>query len=290
WNVFEDWYDFMVNEIYVSGDKVNHLGMTFVPIYRTAPNYKFLGFLREDSVNQKVYFYDPYSFPIPNLGSEKLLYDFDIEVGDTIDIFYREHDSNIQQAIKLTVDSIGIADKFIEPILGPFEIPPIIDDSARVYNLQPVGPHPSHPTPKNITWVEGVGSTAGPMRSGIGGSPVFTYDLVCFHQNGELAYYSVSNHNRGSDSCLALVTASIEPTEKPYSIYPNPAIDNLVIEHSSPAIEVKIFNSSAQLIYQAENIQAGIHEIKLTDWPKGIYFLKFQFGDRVASEKFILLE
>lgn len=290
WHVFENWYDFFVNEIYVTGDKVNHLGMTFLPIYLDAPTPEFLGFLREDSANQKVYFYDPYSFPTPNLSSKKLLYDFDIEVGDTVDVFYRAHDNNIQQAIKLSVDSIGIADKFNEQLLGPFLAAPIIDDSARVYNLRPVGPHPSHPSPKNITWVEGVGSVAGPMRSGIAGSPWYTYDLVCFHQNGQLAYYSVSNPNRNEDSCLAFVTVSTEPEEKPYSLYPNPAIDKLLIEHSALAIDVNIINASGQLIYQTKHMGLVPLEIALTDWPRGIYFVKLQFGERIATEKIVLQE
>ncbi len=205
-------------------------------------------------------------------------------------LFYRAHDNNIQQAIKLSVDSIGIADKFNEQLLGPFFSAPIIDDSARVYNLRPVGPHPSHPSPDYITWVEGVGSVAGPMRSGIAGSPWYFYDLVCFHQNGQLAYYSVTNPNRNGDSCLAFVTTHIEPEEKPYSLYPNPAIDKLLIEHSAPEIEIKIINVSGQLIYQMKHMEMGALEINLADWPRGIYFAKIQIGGSLRTEKIIFLE
>lgn len=289
WNVLWQFPDFISTEVYSTGNEVSYQGMNFLPIYRNAPSQKFLGFLREDSANQKVYFYDQFSYPTPNLDSERLLYDFDIDVGDTVDIFYRAAENNTKQPISLVVDSIGFGDKFNDGLLGPFSMPPLIDDSARVFNLQPVGPTPTNHSERSITWVEGVGSVAGPMRSGMAGGLYLKYDLVCFHQNEQLEYYSVSNPNFDSDSCVAFV--SLEAAEKKsYHIYPNPTVESFIIEHNHPIASFQIYNTKGQMVDQAQEVKDTKLEINLADLPKGIYFIRLQLGETVASEKIILVD
>jgi len=291
WNVLWQLPDFISTEVYSTGNEVSYQGMSFLPIYRDVPSQKFLGFLREDSVNKKVYFYDQFSYPTPNLDSERLLYDFDIDVGDTIDIFYRAAENNPMQPIRLVVDSIGIGDRFNDGLLGPFSMPPLIDDSARVFNLQPAGPNPSNNSERSITWVEGVGSVAGPMRSGKAGGLFLEYDLVCFHQNEQLEYYSVSNPNldSSSDSCASIV--SLEAAEKKsYRIYPNPTTESFIIEYNHPIASFQIYNAKGQIVYQAQEVKATKLEINLADLPKGIYFIRLQLRETVTSEKIILLD
>ena len=57
------------------------------------------------------------------------------------------------------------------------------------------------------------------------------------------------------------------------SVYPNPN-DGLFTLLTSQMIEVKIFNSLAQLVFKA-NLNEAINQFNLKDLPDGIYFIEY---------------
>ena len=89
-------------------------------------------------------------------------------------------------------------------------------------------------------------------------------------------------------------TANIagSPAYSPFSIYPNPSIDQMIYlqlkESNSQKLRTEIFNMSGQLL---ENNQHGIYHggivpISVKNLKSGIYLLKVYENDRSSVSKF----
>ena len=75
-----------------------------------------------------------------------------------------------------------------------------------------------------------------------------------------------------------------------FSIYPNPAKESFRLElkeATQQSTELKIFNSSGQLIKSAQVRNQSI-EIDLRQYPKGIYIIQLNSGNQTASKKLIV--
>jgi hypothetical protein len=73
-------------------------------------------------------------------------------------------------------------------------------------------------------------------------------------------------------------------------IYPNPAADQITIE--IPKSEknmngtITIFGMSGQVLMQ-QQVQASITEINVSSLPKGIYFVRLVYNEKIEFGKFI---
>lgn len=173
-----------------------------------------------------------------NNQTERLLYGFNANVGDTLRIGYGEEE--------LIVDSISI-----EQIGG-------VDRKMYWFGLEYDYIGEPYATE---TWIEGIGSNLGLLYSGtahyVGGYSV----ALCFHQNGDLIW-----QNPEYGYCTYEVVEDNKDSE--ISIYPNPVKDIVVIE-GVEAFEVHVFNSLGQLIKETkENI------LDLSDQEAGTYIIK----------------
>ncbi len=123
-------------------------------------NWDVYGFLREDSVNKKVFFYDGWD-------NEGLIYDFTIDVSDTVNIdnLYTTFNS---QLICEEIDSVLINGSIKKRFL--FSSP---------YSYYPAE-----------IWIEGIGSMFGLLNSGLGGAAVAggTTQLLCCSKNDTIIY------------------------------------------------------------------------------------------------------
>ena len=173
-----------------------------------------------------------------NNQTERLLYDFNANVGDTLRIGYFGEE--------LIVDSISI-----EQIGG-------IDRKMYWFGLE----YDFIGEPYAIeTWIEGIGSSFGLLYSGtedvVGGYSVG----LCFHQNGDLIWqnpqYGYCTYDDVEDN-----------KDSEISIYPNPVRDIVVIE-GIEVFEVHVFNSLGQLIKETNN-----NVLDLSDQEAGIYIIK----------------
>lgn len=75
-------------------------------------------------------------------------------------------------------------------------------------------------------------------------------------------------------------------------IYPNPAMDVVYLKQNfSDFVEgkVQLVNATGQVMF-TENLSSGTLEIRVHDWPEGIYFLSvYQQGRSIATEKVVLM-
>jgi hypothetical protein len=147
-------------------------------------NWDITGYIREDTLSRQVFFI--------KWGGEGLLYDFSLQVGDsvTIDNYYAGFED--VTLICGNIDSVNINGQFKKRIY--------------LYRFYPSD------YPADI-WIEGIGSTGGLFYSGIGGAAAaggFS-SLLCCSQNDTLLYTdSVYNRCYLSELYPVITTTEID--------------------------------------------------------------------------------
>ena len=142
-------------------------GVEYKKLYTTRDeqltNWQFCRALREE--DRKVYMYEG--------GNERMLYDFSMQVGDTICVY---DDGNGYQRC-MVVSEIG------ETLVG--------DEPRQQIVLE-------YPFSETETWIEGIGSLYGILGSGsqflVGGWT----DLLCYYEDGDLIW---QNSSSSTNSC-----------------------------------------------------------------------------------------
>lgn len=75
--------------------------------------------------------------------------------------------------------------------------------------------------------------------------------------------------------------------ESSFSIYPNPATNWLNVESkSNQQVEVSVYNTIGQVVFQSKNIVAEGSKINTGSWSKGIYVIKFKTVEGEELVKF----
>jgi hypothetical protein len=206
-------------------------------------NWFLQGCIREDSA-KKVYYVNH------SETQERLIYDFDLTVGDTAHLDYHSMPAD------LVVDSMSTV---------------LIDNQSRnVFYLRP-----SNTTFFFYyqTWIEGIGSLDELL---IMRAPQVDYDseLLCFHENDTLKYY----HPNYTD-CFFLNTGLKEITQQSrISLLPNPTDGKFTIsfpEHFKydDAI-VSIADVSGKVVATRRIISSEKAEMDLSELPAGLYFVR----------------
>jgi len=72
-------------------------------------------------------------------------------------------------------------------------------------------------------------------------------------------------------------------------VYPNPSNDWFKIESEEKIENIKIFNSSGNLIYQQENLNTTIFNYSNHQLPKGIYFVSAEINNKMYVKKIMVL-
>lgn len=206
------------------------------------------GGIREE--NKKVYFYalDSLSYPMEQTipGTEYLLYDFSLKVGDII-----------------TRDSFRISgpDLFVSKIdsilIGTEYRKSITFDNVWY-----------------LTWVEGIGSLRGiitmngPYPTGYGSMN----NLICFRQNNEILY-----HNSGYDDCFYkndYNSINGNKAVKEITIEPNPVSTTCKLSYTENYNQIQIVNMFG-IVVREYNVNGQTSTIvDRNGLPSGIYFIK----------------
>jgi hypothetical protein len=197
--------------------------------------------LFDDTINRKVYL---------NFGTkDTLLYDFTLNVGDTIKETYNVESSS--SVIICSIDSILLNNKYFKR-----------------YNL----------CDGFISIIEGIGSNAGleaelnPWEYG--------ERLDCFYKNDSIFFPA-------NGICQVAGLEEISKKES-INIYPNPANNRVTIEiplQTEDAI-ISIYNITGQLLLK-QSLQQSQTEISISSLAKGIYIIKVSSADGIAVKKFI---
>jgi hypothetical protein len=186
-----------------------------------------------------------------------LLYDFNLEEGDTfhIDEYYD----------MMKVDSIRYLD---------------FGDTPRKYwffNIQS--------TYGYVTWIEGVGEW-GNFSLPLNVVSSSSTQLLCFHENGNLVY-----QNPNFNSCYVNTTSvpSITKSQGLLNLFPNPATTqitlNLPENKANATYTLYDMQGRIQLTGKTSNTQT---EINVATLPRGLYILKIITEKEIITKKIVL--
>ncbi|HTA63350.1 MAG TPA: T9SS type A sorting domain-containing protein [Bacteroidia bacterium] len=221
------------NKIYLSG-------LVSQPcVQETYVNYYFCG-LRQDSIAKKVFF-------IYNGYSDTLLYDFNLQVGDTVRSVYCHWNTPLgymNQLKIIAIDSILLGNKY----------------------------HKRFKTNASTYIIEGVGGSAGLFE------PLITFEtfsnLVCFSHNTEVYPNTVT-------ACPLINNPASINQFKDFNakllIHPNPANSFFTIKYNDKSDlidEAIIYNCIGEIVVHNKKIFTNQAYISISTLPQGTYILK----------------
>ena len=201
----------------------------------TTNEYELIGYMREED-NGKVYFYDN--------DKEYLLYDFGMEVGDSIKIYWQQC---YECETYIRLDSITE-----EEIGGAMR--KCYHTSSNEFGFWGAP----------VVWVEGIGSLDGlfyPESMTAPGGYITT--LLCYKEKGELVYM-----NEEFDDCIIGNTLSEEEVMTGTSIskvYPNPGENILNIRTVLPEGRIEVYDILGKVVYK-QDITEEVTKIPTEGW------------------------
>lgn len=232
----------------LSGDTVID-NQTYKTVYKSQAefpvNWNYWGGIREE--DQKIWRKGTNNSP------ERLIYDFNLSVGDTMWVY---------EVDPMVVDSIG------------FEL---INNETRKHIYFS---YPDYPSLTEL-WIEGIGSNRGILEPGsatfVGGG----FWLLCMKENGEIIYYNPNYNN-----CF-LITEIAEINNTLIQIYPNPAQDKIKIKNSGNLkIEsISIIDLKGQKLMEFEKTLTLLDLSKIST---GIYLIKLIHENGEITKKIII--
>ncbi|MGZ3863590.1 MAG: T9SS type A sorting domain-containing protein [Bacteroidia bacterium] len=214
----------------------------------------YAGAIRQDTALRKIY------FRRPNETADSLLYDFSLNIGDTLKN-YILHLCPVPMVVS-NIDSVLIGTKYRRRLI-------VSDNSCSVLNAE---------------IIEGIGSTTGLLEymdnTGGGGEPIGK--LYCFSQNNQTLY---PIYDPSSGCAMPLVIANISQLEK-LNISPNPGTGVFIIEpETENKRELTVFDVNGKLILKIKI--AGKTELDLSDYENGIYIISLKAEDKITYKKLI---
>lgn len=274
-----EWYYYFLgigfdgtNEYSITGDTtisslpykiVNCKAVTFLP-----SNYGINYYLREDSINKKVYIF--------NGSMPELLYDYNLLPGDTF---------TTPNNTQLILDSISNNFSALLSGANPSFCLPL--DSS---NIDFFSPKIFHFNNNTHVWIEGIGSLGDFIHLSI---RFWCVELLTCHfdKNGSKDYYMNFHMNQMDGECFTYTTTSINSNNKVealFKVYPNPNNGENISIIGKDLSSVKIYNIQGQLIKTA-TIKNDEIELSLINQSKGIYFIKAQFvTGEIATQKLVI--
>jgi len=167
---------------------------------------------------------------------ERLLYDFSVNVGDTVYVDYFW-----QSAVVDSIDSVLINNSYRKTIL-------LHDQNWSTHE-----------------WIEGIGSMDGLLSWQMVSS--FSERLICHSQHDQL-YYSVYTYCH----CDHNLNGVAEQEEEHLNIYPSPSNGGFEVDNVVGAMRLEMFDASGRLVKQQE-IADHLY-VDCAQLPDGIYFIR----------------
>jgi len=228
-------------------------------------SYKYLGALRQDIINKKVFYRSA------GMLSDTLLYDFDLQIGDTLRPTYLKNYLP-QPSIVTSIDSTS---------------PPINGIYYKRFNFTGTSIY-GH-------LIEGVGSDCGLFQIAPHweGGP----SLVCFitHNISALDFLGIDpqgNSHYGQRACgfygfpMIVDVRQQEKSNSQLELLPNPT-SGMVAINFSEKFQFSIHDVFGREILEAKNADQYT-VLDLSSYPKGVYFIRVESADRVISQKIVL--
>lgn len=230
----------------------------YVSYDTTLNNWYKYGAIRENE--NKVYFY------LYSSEMEVLLYDFNLNVGDT---FISTHNSIEYQGCPIELEVFSIDTTILEN-----------GEQRQRFNFN-----------GGEKWISGIGSLYGLVYVGVYQCIIdMYYDLSCCHENDELIYQSPY-----FDNCFVNTVGLNENSiQVKHSVYPNPFSQSTVLKFDysvSQNYRLQIINGTGQMVMEIENINSGEIIILGNQLNSGIHFYRLTNDDKeIATGKLIKKE
>lgn len=186
------------------------------------------------------------------LGSESILYRFDLRVGDTIK--WKTSYGNVVSSITKVQLSNG--------------------DSVNQYNFD-----------SSDTWIYGIGSVKSLFSPTEIRSTPLGYNILNYYFNPSFTYNSFPADISG---CFPSSVTEVS-TEKQFSIYPNPLTDNTLHITSIGIERLSVVDVTGKLVYTTANLPYGEQELYI-DVATGVYILKVHLRDGTTEIRKIIKE
>lgn len=199
-------------------------------IYHNGTSYE--GALREQG--KKVFYHSK------NAGSERLLYDFNLTVGDTF-VFIND------------TANVSVFDTVI-----------VVQEYTTTTSK---GPQRTLTFNWGTTWIEGIGNLENLLKPTVNHSISARYYLECMRSDTGFVYPAGA-------ACI-LSSSEINISKSQLEIYPNPSIGLIKVESKNYNLnEIRILNVLGQEVKRFGDINAG--QISIEGLKPGIYFLKIK--------------
>ncbi|MEN8225229.1 MAG: T9SS type A sorting domain-containing protein [Bacteroidota bacterium] len=217
------------------------------PYYYTA--------IREDTVERKVYQYDS--------NGEWLLYDFSLELGDTLNT------AIAYDLVAVAVDSVLVGDSFRKRWTYQY------DEAS---------------TPIDV--IEGIGAMTGLLEIMISFEHI--YYLRCYYEGDEVVYINgVDQCDLEIDTCISVRVDELKPI-RTFTAYPNPFTTSATIEYELEEIsdiQFTVYNMIGEVVYKIEDrmMPQGTHKITWSPGhlPVGLYYGVLRSGEGVSVVKMV---
>jgi hypothetical protein len=205
----------------------------------------YIGAIRNDSINKRVWF--------RNAFYNGILYDFNLNVGDSIKYFHHEGPFSMILKSKInTIDSVLNCNTFYKRYnyMGVYET-------------------------ESIT--EGIGQSDGLI-------PINFISPYTYSTSDGVNCYSEKNNNSCA-LCTPPYTAIKELEISKLKIYPNPTNETINILSEVPMLSIEITDLLGKLIYKKSDINNEKTEIKIQQ--NGVYLIKINISDKIIIRKII---
>jgi len=210
------------------------------------------GFVREDTLKGKAWFYDTYN------KTEYLVMDLGLKLADNFVIY-----KNSNEAVAFVVDSVYYLNNKKHVRLNA---------QTTMCSLN-----------EKITFIEGSGTTAGfTYHRNLNGNSVSS-SMLCHHKNGTKVMGNVL-FNNVCTSCSIDITENLLPLK--INFFPNPIQDELNIEIKnfiSRNYNLIIYNLMGNKVF-SQNLTESLTTIKVSNLNDGIYQAVIE--DRYTNEHF----
>lgn len=216
------------------------------------------GYIRNDSVNKKVFFYDT------SMANDTLLYDFNISLGDTLASTYSLNNQGPNYYICDTIYSTNIN-----------------GIQRKVFGFTDWYPFVAYP---RLILIEGIGFVDG-LFSNTHNSLAITIQLQCFRENNIIVFPDTAI---SCDLITQLNEAALN--EGSIKFFPNPVNDKLELQfnNASTIQNIQVFN----LLGKEQNItwqKSSTTQYQLNTFylSKGIYLIQLRTSQGVISKKVV---
>lgn len=223
-----------------------------------------IGFMRENIEDKNIFY-------LPVNKKEILLYDFSIEVNDTIETKFKFGEENT-----------GVLDSIVKYVVISIDSIKINNQERKKINLKCL----TYPWNITYSWIEGIGDIYGLF------APCFPFMcgsentlLLCFYEDDNLVY---SNLTGTYNECFYwLVSETYQNMPSFISIYPNPSDGKYIISVSiTEPYNLTIMNNTGN-IFLNKKIH-GSYNIDISNLNNGLYYFIFDFKNFRVVKKTIL--